>query len=128
MKDIIDTNEKLTKVEYQKISKSVNLNLLESKLKRTYDEMLKYIENDKIILEIKYFLARSFIDSNKMWQTTYCHIDYVALTEFGIHGYNNKVLPSHWIHCPSPIAFNAYYSLDIGIQYRSARLKDPIIT
>lgn len=131
MKDIINTNEELTGDEFQKISKSVNLNLLESKLKRTYDEMLKYIGNDKIILDIKYLLVSSFINSKKMWQATYCHFDYVALVEFGIHdynSYNSQGFPPRFIHCPSPISFEAYYLSDIGIQYRSARLKDPTIT
>lgn len=127
MKDIIDTNEELTEDEFQKISKSVNLNLLESKLKRIYDEML----NDKIILDIKYLLVNSFINSKNMWQATYCHFDYVALTEFGIRGYNsynNQWFPPRFIYCPSPISFEAYYLSDIGIQYRSACLKDPTIT
>jgi hypothetical protein len=124
MKDIIDTNEELTEVEFQKISKSVNLNLLESKLKRIYDETLK----DEIVLETKYFLVRLFVNSNKVWHIIYCHFDYAALTEFGIQYYNNQGLPSLRIYCPSSISFNVYYLSDIGIQYRSARLKDPTIT
>ncbi|HNC56990.1 MAG TPA: hypothetical protein PLP33_16230 [Leptospiraceae bacterium] len=126
MKDIIDTKEELTEAEFQKISKLVNLNLLESKLKRTYDEMLKYIGNNKIIFDIKYLLVNSFINSKKMWQTAYCHFDYVALVEFGIrdyNSYNDQGFPPRFIHCPSPISFEAYYLSDIGIQYKSARLK-----
>lgn len=126
MKDIIDANEKLTEAEFQEISKSVNLNSLESKLEQIYNKAL----NDKIILEIKYFLVRAFISSKRMWHTVYCDFDYVALTEFGIYGcnHNDQWFLSPLIYCSSPISFNAYYSLDIGIQYRSARLKDPIIT